>query len=66
MKKYLDNPNDKDLSFTTNFEELIVCWAQNNFTPKLSKFIAELDSLAKSERDTTINSDDVISKVPVT
>ena len=66
LKKYLDNPNDKDLSYTTNFEELIVCWAQNNFTPKLSKFIAELDSLAKSERDTTINSDDVISKVPVT
>lgn len=47
LKKYISNPDDKDLGLNTNFEELIVCWAQNNFSPKLSEFIKELNSLAK-------------------
>jgi len=49
LKKYINNSEDEDLSYTTNFEELIVCWAQNNFTPQLSVFISELNSLAKEE-----------------
>ena len=53
LKKYISNPDDKELSNDTNFEELIVCWAQNNFTPKLSQFISELNSLAKDNEDNT-------------
>ena len=51
LKKYISNPKDKELYKDTNFEELIVCWAQNNFTPKLSIFISELNSLAKEDGD---------------
>jgi hypothetical protein len=51
LKKYIVNPEDKELSNDTNFEQIIVCWAQNNFTPKLSVFISELNSLAKENGD---------------
>ena len=51
LKKYISNPDDKELSNDTNFEQIIVCWAQNNFTPKLSVFISELNSLAKENGD---------------
>jgi len=53
LKKYISNPDDKELSNDTNFEQIIVCWAQNNFTPKLSQFISELNSLAKDNEDNT-------------
>ena len=53
LKKYISNQNDKELTNDTNFEEIIVCWAQNNFTPKLSQFILELNSLAKNNEDNT-------------
>jgi hypothetical protein len=46
VKKYIANPN---VMKDTNFEEMIVCWTQNNFTPKLSVFINELNSLAKED-----------------
>ena len=51
LKKYISKSDDKELSNDTNFEQLIVCWAQNNFTPKLSQFITELNSLAKENED---------------
>jgi len=53
LKKYISNQNDIELINDTNFEQLIVCWAQNNFTPKLSQFILELNSLAKNNEDNT-------------
>ena len=53
LKKYISNQNDKELTNDTNFEQMIVCWAQNNFTPKLSQFILELNSLAKNNEDNT-------------
>ena len=53
LKKYISNQNDIELTNDTNFEQLIVCWAQNNFTPKLSQFILELNSLAKNNEDNT-------------
>lgn len=48
LKKYL-NKSETDIMEDTDFQQLIVCWVQNNFTPKLSEFISELNSLAKEE-----------------
>jgi hypothetical protein len=46
LKKYL-NKSETKIMEDTDFEQVIVCWAQNNFTPKLSEFISDLNKLAK-------------------
>lgn len=48
LKKYL-NKSETKIMEDTDFEQVIVCWAQNNFTPQLSVFISELNSLAKED-----------------
>jgi hypothetical protein len=48
LKKYL-NKSETKIMEDTDFEQVIVCWAQNNFTPRLSVFISELNSLAKED-----------------
>jgi len=53
LKIFISKSDNGELSNDTNFEQLIVCWAQNNFTPKLSQFIIELNSLAKEVEDYT-------------
>lgn len=66
LKKYISKPDDKELSNDTNFQEIIVCWAQNNFTPKLSQFISELNSLAKDNTEKDYKDPKNINKGSVT
>jgi hypothetical protein len=47
LKKYLDKSDESIME--TDFQQVIVCWVQNNFTPQLSVFISELNSLAKED-----------------